>query len=89
MSKRGRGRRRGGGGREKKNEPFFKILDPRYTSLSIDDHFAKEICETRAAEFRIARSVEVAVVNRFAVGRGAEAGAGRGGEGWFGGEGVG
>lgn len=67
------------------NAPFLQILNPRHSPLRIDDHFAEKVGETRAAELRIARAVQVAVVDCFAVGRGAETG-GRGGEGGFGGE---
>lgn len=70
-------------------EPFFKILNPRHAPLSVNDHFAEEVGETGAVELRIARAVQVAVVDRFAVGWRAETGGAGGGGGGGGGGGWG
>lgn len=75
----GKERKKKGGGIS--NEPFLQILNARHPPLSIDDHFAEQVREAGAAELRIARAVQVAVVDGFAVGWRAETGGG-GGFGW-------
>ena len=51
---------------------------PRHPPLRISHHLREQVCEASSAELGRARAVEVAVVDRFAVGRCAKAGFWRG-----------
>lgn len=66
-------------------------MDPRHAALGVDDHFGEEVGEAGAGEGGRARAVEVPVVDGFAGGGRAEAGAlgGGRGRGGRGGDGVG
>ena len=51
-------------------------MDARHAALGVGDYFGEEVGEAGAAELGGACAVEVSVVDCFAVGWGAEAGAG-------------
>lgn len=65
--------------KKNRNAPFLQILNARDPALSINNHFGEQVRETSAAELPRARAVQVAVVDGFAVGWGAQAGGGGGG----------
>ena len=54
--------------------PFFEVLDSGHAALGVGDHFCEEVAEAGAGELGGARAVEVAVVDCFAGGGGAESG---------------
>ena len=54
--------------------PFFEVLDSGHAALGVGDHLREEVAEAGAREFGSTRAVEVAVVDCFAGGGGAEGG---------------
>ena len=52
--------------------PSFEVLDPSHPLLGVGDHFTEEVSEAGSAQLGGSRSVEVSVVDCFAVGRNAE-----------------
>lgn len=52
---------------EKQHIPFLQILNPTNFPLGIPHHFAEQVRETRSTEFRVSASVQVPVVDCFAV----------------------
>ena len=59
--------------------PFFQVLDPSHPPLGVDHHFGEEVGKAGVREGGRARAVEVPVVDGFAGGGRAQAGAGLGG----------